>query len=185
MTEKEVLGELMSLLGGDIVKAPDAALLEKHTHDYCVHGRTDVGVLALVFPRNTEQVSKTLRFCNERGIAVQPQGGLTGLAGGAVPVGPCVVLNLERMRTIKEIDAAAGTITVEAGVVMEAVQKAADAAELFFPLIWVVVAPARSAGMSPPTPAAIGCCAMAWRAIWCWVWKPCWPMALSSTHCAR
>ena len=134
MTKNEVLGELESLLGGDIVKAPDAALLQKHTHDYCVHGRTDVGVLALVFPRNTAQVSQTLRFCNERGIAVQPQGGLTGLAGGAVPVGPCVVLSLERMRAIKEIDPAAGTITVEAGVVMEAVQKAADAADLFFPL---------------------------------------------------
>jgi len=134
MTKNEVLGELESLLGSDVVKAPDAALLEKHTHDYCVHGRTDVGVLALVFPRNTAQVSQTLHFCNERGIAVQPQGGLTGLAGGAVPVGPCVVLSLERMRAIKEIDPAAGTITVEAGVVMEAVQKAADAADLFFPL---------------------------------------------------
>jgi FAD/FMN-containing dehydrogenase len=79
-------------------------------------------------------VSKTLAYCNERGIAVQPQGGLTGLAGGAVPVGPCVILSLERMRAIKELDTAAGTITVEAGVTMEAVQKAADAAELFFPL---------------------------------------------------
>jgi len=134
MTENNVLGELVSLLGGDIVQAPDASLLEKHTRDYCVQGRTDVGVLALVFPRSTEQVSKTLRYCNERGIAVQPQGGLTGLAGGAVPIGPCVILSLERMRAIKELDAAAGTITVEAGVVMEAVQKAADAAELFFPL---------------------------------------------------
>jgi FAD/FMN-containing dehydrogenase len=134
MTDKNLLGELVALLGGDIVKAPDATLLEKHTHDYCVHARTDVGVQALVFPRTTEQVSKTLRFCNDRGIAVQPQGGLTGLAGGAVPIGPCVVLSLERMRAIKEIDTAAGTITVEAGVVMEAVQKAADAADLFFPL---------------------------------------------------
>jgi len=87
-----------------------------------------------VFPRSTQHVSQALRYCNERGIAVQPQGGLTGLAGGAVPVGPCVLISLERMRTIKEIDPAAGTITVEAGVVMEAVQKAADAADLFFPL---------------------------------------------------
>ena len=75
-----------------------------------------------------------LRYCNDHGIAVQPQGGLTGLAGGAVPVGPCVIAALERMRAIKEIDTAAGTITVEAGVAMEAVQKAADAADLFFPL---------------------------------------------------
>jgi FAD/FMN-containing dehydrogenase len=38
------------------------------------------------------------------------------------------------MRAIRELDSAAGTITVEAGVVMEAVQKAADSADLFFPL---------------------------------------------------
>ncbi len=86
MTDNKLMGELVALLGSDIVRAPDATLLEKHTHDYCVHGRQDVGVLAMVFPRTTEHVSKTLRFCNDRGIAVQPQGGLTGLAGGATPV---------------------------------------------------------------------------------------------------
>ena len=59
---------------------------------------------------------------------------MTGLAGGGVPVGPCVVIGLERMRAIREIDPLAGSITVEAGVVMEAVQKAADAANLFYPL---------------------------------------------------
>ncbi len=42
--------------------------------------------------------------------------------------------HLARARAISEIDVAAGTITVEAGVVMEAVQKAADANDLFFPL---------------------------------------------------
>ena len=134
MIDKKILGDLVALVGADVALAPDATLLEKHTHDYCVHGRTDVGVMALVFPRTTAQVSQVLAYCNEHSIAVQPQGGLTGLAGGAVPVGPCVIISLERMRAIKEIDTAAGTITVEAGVAMEAVQKAADAAELFFPL---------------------------------------------------
>ena len=134
MTDNKVLGELQALLGADVALAPDAASLARHTHDYCVHGRTDVGVMALVYPRSTAQVSALLRYCNDNTIAVQPQGGLTGLAGGAVPIGPCVVLSMERMRAIREIDAAAGTITVEAGVVMEAVQKAADGADLFFPL---------------------------------------------------
>ena len=135
MTDKKnVLGDLQALVGSDVAVATDEASLARHTHDYCVHGRTDVGIAALVYPRNTAQVSAVLRYCNEHGIAVQPQGGMTGLAGGAVPVGPCVVLSMERMRAIKEIDAAAGTITVEAGVVMEAVQKAAEAADLFFPL---------------------------------------------------
>lgn len=134
MTEGKVLADLTALLGADIVQAPSDTLLDKHTKDFCIVGRPDVGVMALLFPRETAQVSKALAYCNDHGIAVQPQGGLTGLAGGAVPVGPCVILSLERMRAIKEIDVAAGTITVEAGVTMEAVQKAADAAELFFPL---------------------------------------------------
>jgi FAD/FMN-containing dehydrogenase len=133
-TNDGVLADLKALAGDDVAVAPDATSLARHTHDFCVQGRSDIGIMALVYPRTTEQVSKVLRYCNERDIAVQPQGGLTGLAGGAVPVGPCVVLSLERMRAIKELDVAAGTITVEAGVVMEAVQKAADAAELFFPL---------------------------------------------------
>jgi FAD/FMN-containing dehydrogenase len=134
MTDGKILADLQALVGNDVALAPDDALLDKHTRDYCVLGRRDVGVIALVFPRNTGQVSSLLRYCNEHGIAVQPQGGLTGLAGGAVPVGRCVIISMDRMRAIKEIDTAAGTITVEAGVAMEAVQKAADAAELFFPL---------------------------------------------------
>jgi FAD/FMN-containing dehydrogenase len=134
MTDGNVLADLTALLGADVVLAPSDTLLDKHTKDFCVTGRTDVGVLALVFVRDTAQVSKTLAYCNEHGIAVQPQGGLTGLAGGAVPVGRCVIISLERMRAIKELDTVAGTITVEAGVTMETVQKAADAAELFFPL---------------------------------------------------
>jgi FAD/FMN-containing dehydrogenase len=99
-----------------------------------VQGDPNVGILALAYPRNTLQVAQILKFCNERRIPVQPQGGMTGLAGGGVPVVPCVVISLERMRSIRELDVAASTITVEAGVVMQAVQKAADEADLFFPL---------------------------------------------------
>ncbi len=129
-----VASELAGLVGGDIVTAPDSQNVVRHTRDYCVQGNPDVGILALTYPRRTADVSAILRYCNQRGIAVQPQGGMTGLSGGAVPIGPCVVISMERMRNIRELDTAAGTITVEAGVVMEAVQKAADAADLFFPL---------------------------------------------------
>ncbi len=134
MTDEKVLASLQALVGADVALAPTASLLEKHTRDFCVTGAAGVQVHALVFPRSTEHVSKVLAYCNAQGIAVQPQGGLTGLAGGAVPIGPCVILCMERMRAIRELDSAAGTITVDAGVTMETVQKAADAAELFFPL---------------------------------------------------
>ncbi len=129
-----IVDDLSRLVGSDIVVAPNAENLVRHTRDYNVEANPDVGILALTLPRNTEQVSKILRYCNEHRIGVQPQGGMTGLSGGGVPVGPCVVIGLERMRAIREIDPAAGSITVEAGVVMEAVQKAADAANLFYPL---------------------------------------------------
>src|SRR5580698_7071831 len=105
-----------------------------HVQDFGVPANPQATILALTYPRNTQQVTTILKFCNERRISVQPQGGMTGMAGGGVPVGPCVVISMERMRTIRELDPASSTITVEAGVVMEAVQKAADAADLFFPL---------------------------------------------------
>jgi FAD/FMN-containing dehydrogenase len=129
-----VVSELTQIVGADIVVVPDAQNVLRHTSDFCVQGDPAVGILALTYPRRTHQVSAILRYCNERHIAVQPQGGMTGLAGGAVPVGPCVVVSLERMRAIRELDTASGTITVEAGIVMGAVQNAADAADLFFPL---------------------------------------------------
>jgi FAD/FMN-containing dehydrogenase len=133
-TTEKILADLSALVGPDVVQPIDATLRDRLTHDYCVHGNKDVGIHALVLPRTTEHVSKTLKYCNDHGIAVVPQGGMTGLAGGSVPVGPCVCVSMERMRQVLELDVAASTITVEAGVAMETVQKAADAADLFFPL---------------------------------------------------
>jgi FAD/FMN-containing dehydrogenase len=129
-----IVSELAALVGADTVVAPDAQNIVRHTRDYCVRGDAAAGIRALAYPRTVQQVSAILSYCDQRRIAVQPQGGMTGLSGGGVPVGPCVVVSLERMRAIRELDRAAGTITAEAGVVMEKVQQAADAAELFFPL---------------------------------------------------
>jgi FAD/FMN-containing dehydrogenase len=130
----DVLAQLGRLLGAEVVVAPDSQNVVRHTRDYCVQGDPDVGIIALTYPRNTAEVAAILRYCHEHYVAVQPQGGMTGLSGGAVPIGPCVIIAMERMRSIREIDTAAGTITVEAGVVLEAVQRAADAEDLFFPL---------------------------------------------------
>jgi FAD/FMN-containing dehydrogenase len=129
-----IASELIQQVGADVVAVPDAQNVVRHTRDYGVQADPGVGILALTYPRNAQEVSAIMRYCNERRIPVQPQGGMTGLAGGGVPVVPCVVISMERMRAIRELDPAAATITAEAGVVMEAVQKAADAADLFFPL---------------------------------------------------
>jgi FAD/FMN-containing dehydrogenase len=133
-SQHDVISDLAELLGADVVVAPDARNIVRHMSDFGVRGDPAVAILALAYPRDTLQVAAILRYCNQRQIAVQPQGGMTGLVGGAVPVRPCVVVCMERMRAIREIDTASATMTVEAGVVMEAVQRAAEGAGMFFPL---------------------------------------------------
>jgi FAD/FMN-containing dehydrogenase len=133
-TQSELIRDLAERVGADQVAVPDAQNVVRHTRDTGMEGDPGVGILALTYPRNTQEVSAILRYCHERRIAVQPQGGMTGLAGGGIPLGPCVVVSLERMRRIRELDPVASTITVDAGVVLESVQKAADEADLFFPL---------------------------------------------------
>ena len=90
--------------------------------------------LALVRPRSTEEVSRFLKLCTQHHIPVVPQGGLTGLAGGAKPVKGCVLISLELMKAIEEVDIASSTITVQAGVTMQQVQEAALEHGLFYPL---------------------------------------------------
>ena len=72
-----------------------------------------------LFPRTSEEVSEILRYCYENHIAVCPQGGNTGLVGGAVPVFDEVILSLKRMNSVLSIDDVTGVCVCEAGVVLE------------------------------------------------------------------
>ncbi|ORZ35810.1 hypothetical protein BCR44DRAFT_118124 [Catenaria anguillulae PL171] len=72
-------------------------------------------------PSTTDQVSKILKYCHARGLAVVPQGGNTGLVGGSVPVFDEIVLNLANMNKIRSFDAVSGVITVDAGCILEVV----------------------------------------------------------------
>ncbi|HMM55826.1 MAG TPA: FAD-binding oxidoreductase, partial [Candidatus Desulfobacillus sp.] len=130
--EKNPLEALAAILPADGLLA-GADLPERHLRDW-MEAAPPGTPLALARPRSTDEVSALLRACNELRLPVVPQGGLTGLAGGAVPVPGCVLLSLERMSGIEEIDTAAGTATVLAGTTLEALQQAAWDAGLFFPL---------------------------------------------------
>lgn len=90
--------------------------------------------LALVRPRNTQQVAQVLRICHAHGQAVTPQGGLTGLAGGAVPSHGSVILSLERMSGITAIDTGSATMTVLAGTPLQVIQEAAQQAGFLYAL---------------------------------------------------
>jgi FAD/FMN-containing dehydrogenase len=91
---------------------------------------------AVALPETVEQVADVVRFCAARGLAVVPQGGKTGLVAGGVPRagGGQVVMSLRRMAGIIALDPVGDTITVQAGVTLQAVQEAAAAAGRLFPV---------------------------------------------------
>jgi FAD/FMN-containing dehydrogenase len=90
--------------------------------------------IALVRPRTTEEVSKILSICNERGQAVVPLGGMTGLVEGTQSNNMELAISLERMNQIEEIDVQSRTMTVQAGVPLQAAQEAAEEEKMLFPL---------------------------------------------------
>ena len=96
------------------------------------HGATPI----MVSPASTGDVAEVVRICAAAGVAVVPQGGNTGLCGGAVPdeSGVQILLSLARLDRIREIDAAGDTMTVEAGCILADVQAAAADADRLFPL---------------------------------------------------
>jgi FAD/FMN-containing dehydrogenase len=97
-------------------------------------GRYSGNALCVALPGSTEEVAAVVRACVAAGVAVVPQGGNTGLCGGATPTRGEVVVSLRRMNRIRAIDADNNSITVEAGCTLHAVQEAAREADRLFPL---------------------------------------------------
>jgi FAD/FMN-containing dehydrogenase len=131
MRAMSILDDLKTILG-DRATACDAIEGERRRSDFMTSGHAP---LAVAYPASTEELSKVLALCNDRGQAVAPQGGLTGLSGGAIPHQEgMVAVSLDRMRAIEEIDVDASVMTVQAGAVLQSVQEAADGAGMLFPL---------------------------------------------------
>src|SRR5579862_1724937 len=122
---------LKSAIGQDRV-VPGAAIGARHLTDSS--RIAPARPLAVVLPHSTEEVSTVLQLCSQWGQAVVPQGGMTGLAGGAVPGENDVCLSLERMRGIEELDKSAANITVLAGTNLQTVHEAAADAGFEFPI---------------------------------------------------
>ncbi len=122
----------------DIVGAANVLAAEADTKPYFTDWRKQYTAAAdcVVRPASAGEVSRVVALCVRENVAVVPQGGNTGLVGGSVPTGARreIVLSLSRMNRIRELDALNDTITVEAGCVLAAVQRAAGEAARFFPL---------------------------------------------------
>jgi len=97
-------------------------------------GRYVGSATCVALPGSTGEAAAVVRACAESGAAIVPQGGNTGLCGGATPLGGEVVVCLGRMNRIRAVDADNNSITVEAGCTLHAVQEAARAVDRLFPL---------------------------------------------------
>ncbi|XP_062849873.1 D-2-hydroxyglutarate dehydrogenase, mitochondrial isoform X1 [Trichomycterus rosablanca] len=118
------------LLPGRIITDPD--VLESSNVDWLksVKGSSEV----LLRPRTTEEVSQVLRYCNERNLAVTPQGGNTGLVGGSVPVFDEIILSTALMNQVLSFDSISGILTCQAGCVLENASRYVEEREFIMPL---------------------------------------------------
>ena len=92
--------------------------------------------LLVVEPKNTEEVSAIVSACAAESVSIVPQGGNTGLCGGAVPdaSGKQVVVSLRRMNRIRNLSPDDFSMIVDAGCTLSQVQSAASESGRFFPL---------------------------------------------------
>ena len=123
---KQVLGEKGIITDP---KAMEPYLLEER-------GTYRGAAQAVLRPASTDEVAAIVKACAAAKLPIFPQGGNTGLSGGAVPWedGRGIVLSLSRMNRIRDVDPIDYSITVEAGCVLAEVQRAAEAADRLFPL---------------------------------------------------
>ena len=115
-----------------VLTSPDA--MSPYLVDW--RGRYRGEARCVVRPSATNEVAAVVRLCAEASAPIVPQGGNTGMCGGATPDagGGEIVVSLGRMARVRAIDPANATITVEAGVPLATVQEEARNAGMYFPL---------------------------------------------------
>lgn len=106
--------------------------LIRYTTDWT--GRFTGSGSLVVRPGSHDEVADVVRICREFDHPVVPQGGNTGLVGGSVPLRGEVVVSLARLRSIGPVDPVARQVTVEAGVTLAEVQRAAATVGLRYPV---------------------------------------------------
>lgn len=99
-------------------------------------GRYTGRALGLARPGNSAEVQALVRACVAAGVPMVPQGGNTGLCGGATPdsSGKALIIQLGRLDRIRQLDAGNHTLVAEAGCTLANIQEAAAAAGRLFPL---------------------------------------------------
>ena len=130
MVEKKHIEKLQQIVGEENVKSDKAHLIA-----YCYDATRDrFEPDAVVFPRDEQDVSEILKYCNEHKIVIVPRGAGSGFTGGALPANGGIILSLERhMNELLEIDMQNMVARVQPGLINMQLQKAVEEVGLFYP----------------------------------------------------
>ena len=134
MTHSQVFLDRAAELLGPRGFTRDADLVSPWLTDW--RGRYRGRALGLASPASTHDVAEFVKLCARHGVPIVPQGGNSGMCGGATPdeSGTAVLLSLRRMNAIRELDVGARKLTCDAGVVLQTLHEAVEAEGLRFPL---------------------------------------------------
>nr|AKD42955.1 CG3835-RB [Drosophila melanogaster]AKD42956.1 CG3835-RC [Drosophila melanogaster]AKD42957.1 CG3835-RA [Drosophila melanogaster]AKD42985.1 CG3835-RB [Drosophila melanogaster]AKD42986.1 CG3835-RC [Drosophila melanogaster] len=128
LTDKDV-AHFEQLLGKNFVLTEDL-----EGYNICFLKRIRGNSKLVLKPGSTAEVAAILKYCNERRLAVVPQGGNTGLVGGSVPICDEIVLSLARLNKVLSVDEVTGIAVVEAGCILENFDQRAREVGLTVPL---------------------------------------------------
>jgi FAD/FMN-containing dehydrogenase len=129
-----LLDSLASVVGAANVLASDA---DKAPYLTDWRGRLTGDAVAVVRPGSTDEAARVVKLAADANVCIVPQGGNTGLCGGATPMAAprrAIVVRLDRMNRVRGISALGDSIAVDAGCVLAEVQEAARQADRLFPL---------------------------------------------------
>ena len=132
MLDTSTIQAIKSLLGPSGWRAPEDAA--RYFED--PRGRFEGRAALIALPSDTAQVAAVMRLCFDAAMPVIPYGGGTGVVAAQLSIdsGAVLILSLERMNRLRGVSAADGTMTVEAGAILEQVHGMAEARGLTFPL---------------------------------------------------
>ncbi len=112
----------------------DAEMMEPWLSDW--RGRYHGRALGMASPASTAEVSAMVKLCARHGVPIVPQGGNSGMSGGATPdaSGNAMILSLRRMDAMRGLDPSNRQVICEAGVILQRLHEAASVHRLRFPL---------------------------------------------------
>ena len=130
MIDKKHLKAFTDIVGADNIY-DDKAHMIAYSYDAT---RTRFEPDGVIFPRNEEDVSKILKYCNDHLIVITARGAGSGFTGGALPANGGIILAMEKhMNKILEVDTENMVAVVQPGVINMDLQKHVEALGLFYP----------------------------------------------------